>query len=296
MGRPDRDSHDGKRQGYRADSVSDTGRGMSNQSWIELSTTSNDQTRWHRNAVDRPATGPRLERLAQGRDERGRDRRSSWSFQYSHDPCIIVDDVPAMAEQYAYHSAPARIRNACGKERRTALESLTRRFRGLRHLDLEMPAWTVFEVLRSGKIGLRVPIIRVSRHGDYDRCAQAIRLGRTASSIRPSRWSVWRRKSRTRSTAPADRRGTLLRHGFRLESPLVGTSPALAKLKEAIVRVAPVPSPVLVSREWTGKELVARESTGRRDPRAILALNSAALPHELVESELFGHDGARSRR
>src|SRR3989442_15427698 len=86
---------------------------------------------------------------------------------------------------------------------------------------------------------------------------------------------------------------TLLRHGFGLESPLVGTSPALAKRKEGIVRVAPVPSPVLVVGEsGTGKELVARElhrlSANPKGP--FVALNSAALPHELVESELFGHE------
>jgi two-component system nitrogen regulation response regulator NtrX len=86
---------------------------------------------------------------------------------------------------------------------------------------------------------------------------------------------------------------TLLRHGFGLESPLVGTSPALAKLKEAIVRVAPVPSPVLVVGEsGTGKELVARElhRLGANPKGPFVALNSAALPHELVESELFGHE------
>jgi len=86
---------------------------------------------------------------------------------------------------------------------------------------------------------------------------------------------------------------TLLRHGFGLESPLVGTSPALAKLKEAIVRVAPVPSPVLIIGEsGTGKELVARElhRLGPNLKGPFIALNSAALPHELVESELFGHE------
>src|SRR5438093_12981226 len=87
--------------------------------------------------------------------------------------------------------------------------------------------------------------------------------------------------------------GTLLRHGFGLESPLVGTSPALAKLKEGIVRVAPVPSPALVVGEsGTGKELVARElhRLGANPKGPFVAINSAALPHELVESELFGHE------
>jgi len=86
---------------------------------------------------------------------------------------------------------------------------------------------------------------------------------------------------------------TLLRRGFGLESPLVGASPALMKLKEMIVRVAPVPSNVLIVGEsGTGKELVARElhRLGPSPKAPFVAINSAALPHELVESELFGHE------
>ncbi|MGH7606190.1 MAG: sigma-54 interaction domain-containing protein, partial [Gemmatimonadales bacterium] len=83
-----------------------------------------------------------------------------------------------------------------------------------------------------------------------------------------------------------------LRRRFGVE-PLVGTSPALAKLKEAIVRIAPVPSPALIVGEsGTGKELVARElhRLGSHPKGPFIALNSAALPHELIESELFGHE------
>src|ERR1700752_3177245 len=78
---------------------------------------------------------------------------------------------------------------------------------------------------------------------------------------------------------------TLLRRGFGLESPLVGTSPALAKLKEAIVRVAPVPSSVLIVGEsGTGKELVARElhRLGANPKRPFVAVKSAAFAAELV--------------
>jgi DNA-binding NtrC family response regulator len=73
----------------------------------------------------------------------------------------------------------------------------------------------------------------------------------------------------------------------------VGASPALAKLHETIARIAPIPSPVLIVGEsGTGKELVARElhRLGSAPKGPFLAVNSAALPHELVESELFGHE------
>src|SRR5712691_5657473 len=209
---------------------------------------------------------------------------------------LIVDDVPAMAEQYAYDLKRLRgYETLIAKSGRTALESLTRDSVDFVILDLEMPGMDGFEVLRSvERLGLRVPIIVYTGTGDYDRCAQAIRLGAysfidKAEPMERVAQEVANAIERRRLTAEV----TLLRHGFGLESPLVGTSPALTKLKEAIVRVAPVPSPALIVGEsGTGKELVARElhRLGPNPKGPFIALNSAALPHELVESELFRHE------
>ncbi len=209
---------------------------------------------------------------------------------------LIVDDVPAMAEQYAYDLKRLRgYETLIAQSGRTALESLTRDSVDCVILDLEMPGMDGFEVLRSvERLGLRVPVIVYTGTGDYDRCAQAIRLGAysfidKAESMERVAQEVENAMERRRLTTEV----TLLRRGFGLESPLVGTSPALAKLKEAVVRVAPVPSPVLIVGEsGTGKELVARElhRLGPSPKGPFIALNSAALPHELVESELFGHE------
>ncbi len=209
---------------------------------------------------------------------------------------LIVDDVPAMAEQYAYDLKRLRgYETLVAKSGRTALESLTRDSVDCMILDLEMPGMDGFEVLRSvERLGLRVPIIVYTGTGDYDRCVQAIRLG-AYSFI--DKAEPMERVAQEVENAIAQRRlnaeVTLLRRGFGLESPLVGTSPALKKLKEMIVRVAPVPSPALIVGEsGTGKELVARElhRLGPNPKAPFVALNSAALPHELVESELFGHE------
>ncbi len=75
--------------------------------------------------------------------------------------------------------------------------------------------------------------------------------------------------------------------------PLVGDSPALARVREQIAQVAATDSTVLIEGETgTGKELVARaiHAQSARRERALVKLNCAALPHELVESELFGHE------
>jgi len=74
---------------------------------------------------------------------------------------------------------------------------------------------------------------------------------------------------------------------------LVGDSPALSRVRELVAQVAPTDSTVLIQGETgTGKELVARAvhaASARRD-RPLIKLNCAALPRELVESELFGHE------
>src|SRR5213593_4894000 len=201
-----------------------------------------------------------------------------------------------MAEQYAYDLKRLRgYETLIAKSGRTALESLTRDSVDCVILDLEMPGMDGFEVLRSvERLGVRVPIIVYTGTGDYDRCAQAIRLGAysfidKAEPMERVAQEVENAIERRRLTAEV----TLLRRGFGLESPLVGTSPALTKLKEAIVRIAPVPSPALIVGEsGTGKELVARElhRMGPNPKGPFITLNSAALPHELVESELFGHE------
>ncbi len=73
---------------------------------------------------------------------------------------------------------------------------------------------------------------------------------------------------------------------------LIGTSDALQRVRDAVAQAAPAPFPVLVEGEsGSGKELVARalHSRGPRRDRAFVSINCAALPEDLVESELFGH-------
>src|SRR6185295_12395104 len=84
-----------------------------------------------------------------------------------------------------------------------------------------------------------------------------------------------------------------LRSRFEGETSLIGESAAMRALRSAIERVGQVPSGVLIVGEsGSGKELVARElhrlGPGAKTP--LVAVNSAALPEQLIESELFGHE------
>ncbi|MGH7614539.1 MAG: sigma-54-dependent transcriptional regulator [Gemmatimonadales bacterium] len=208
---------------------------------------------------------------------------------------LIVDDALVLAEQYAYD-----LRRLGGHETlaaadgREALDLLAREAVDCVLLDLEMPGMDGFEVLRQLEHrGIKIPVIVYTGTGNYDRCAQAIRLGAVSfiDKAEPMERVV-------QEIANAVERERLVREVAALrrdrdtDAPLVGSSPAMRKLTDAIARAAPIPSPVLIVGEsGSGKEIVAREVHRLSGvPGPLVAINSAALPHELVESELFGHE------
>jgi two-component system nitrogen regulation response regulator NtrX len=102
----------------------------------------------------------------------------------------------------------------------------------------------------------------------------------------------------------ARREAEALRAELGLSGEMVGSSPAMQRLREMIARVAPTDSRVLISGEsGTGKELVASaiHAGSPRHDRPFVRVNCAALPRDLVESEMFGHEkgaftGAADRR
>ena len=209
---------------------------------------------------------------------------------------LIVDDVPAMAEQYAYdlrRLAAFDTRVALGGEE--ALEVVASETIDCMILDLEMPGRDGFAVLRALKErGVDVPVIVYTGTGSFDRCVQAMRLG--AYTFIDKADPV-ERVAREVETA-IERRALLaevatLRRYAADDSALRGASPAMQKLKDAIARVAPIPSPVLIFGEsGSGKELVARDihRLSGRAKEPFVAINCGALPENLVESELFGHE------
>ncbi|HEX6049312.1 MAG TPA: sigma-54 dependent transcriptional regulator, partial [Gemmatimonadaceae bacterium] len=162
-------------------------------------------------------------------------------------------------------------------------------------LDLEMPGKDGFAVLRALKErGADFPVIVYTGTGSFDRCVQAMRLG--AYTFIDKADPV-ERVAREVETA-IERRALLtevatLRRYAAEDSALRGASPAMQKLKDAIARVAPIPSPVLILGEsGSGKELVARDihRLSGRAKEPFVAINCGALPENLVESELFGHE------
>ena len=209
---------------------------------------------------------------------------------------LIVDDVAAMAEQYAYDlrrlaSVDARVASS-GDE---ALQLVATENVDCMILDLEMPGKDGFAVLRALKDrGADFPVIVYTGTGSFDRCVQAMRLG--AYTFIDKADPV-ERVAREVETA-IERRAliaevTSLRRYAAEDTALRGSSAPMQKLKAAIARVAPIPSPILIIGEsGSGKELVARDihRLSGRTKEPFIAVNCAALPEQLVESELFGHE------
>jgi DNA-binding NtrC family response regulator len=209
---------------------------------------------------------------------------------------LIVDDVRALAEQFAYDLRRLTSMEALVvTDGDAALEVLAREPIDCVVLDLEMPGRDGFGVLRAMRErGLGVPVVVYTGTGSYDRCVQAMRAG--AYGFIDKGETVERL---AREVESAIERRLLLAEVATLrgyaaeESALLGDSPAMRRLKDGIARVAPIPSTVLIIGEsGSGKELVARDlhRLSGREREPFVAVNCAAIPEQLVESELFGHE------
>ncbi|HEY6930925.1 MAG TPA: sigma-54 dependent transcriptional regulator [Thermoanaerobaculia bacterium] len=138
-----------------------------------------------------------------------------------------------------------------------------------------------------------VPIVMISGHANVETAVRAVRLGAYDFLEKPlslERVILTALKAIERRDLLAE--VTSFRGKAALEAQLLGSSPGMSRLREEIARVAPTDARVLIVGEnGTGKELVARTihgSSGRGD-LPLVEVNCAAIPEELIESELFGH-------
>jgi two-component system nitrogen regulation response regulator NtrX len=162
-------------------------------------------------------------------------------------------------------------------------------------LDIKMPAMNGLETLAEiRRIDEALPVAMISGHGTMSDAMQATRLGAFDFIEKPftsERVLVTVAKGLELRELRQENRELKLAMESRYE--LVGRSPALNGVLEAVKRAAPTNATVLLLGEsGVGKELVAR-TIHRNSPRAgqrFVQVNCAAIPEELIESELFGHE------
>src|SRR5450432_2696877 len=180
-----------------------------------------------------------------------------------------------------------------------ALERLTTFNADVIVSDLVMPRMDGFELLRHLKDhGDLTPTILLSGFGSMEKAVSAVQDLKAfwflEKPVEPTAFKILVERA-IRQNRMLQKTNALQRelriHG--ILGDMVGTSPALQEIFSIIRQVAPTSAPVLIYGEsGTGKELVARE-IHRCSPRAdgpFVAINAAALPETLVESELFGHE------
>lgn len=161
--------------------------------------------------------------------------------------------------------------------------------------DIKMPKMDGIEFLEKAKaINPDVPIIMISGHGNIETAVEAVKKGAYDFISKPpdlNRMLITIRNATDKTTLVTETK-TLKRKISKVQD-MIGESLAIKKIKETIAKVAPTDARVLITGEnGVGKELVARwmHELSNRNTKPIVEVNCAAIPGELIESELFGHE------
>ena len=160
--------------------------------------------------------------------------------------------------------------------------------------DIKMPGMDGIEVLEKALSITDSPIIMISGHGTIETAVEAIKKGAFDYIAKPpdlNRLLITIRNALDKSNLLNETKK--LKKQVSLSYEMIGESEALTNIKEMIERVAPTDARVLITGEnGTGKELVARwlHEKSDRSFTPFIEVNCAAIPSELIESQLFGHE------
>ncbi|MEI7981181.1 MAG: sigma-54 dependent transcriptional regulator [Bacteroidota bacterium] len=160
--------------------------------------------------------------------------------------------------------------------------------------DIKMPKMDGLEVLTQLTGMTETPVIMISGHGNIDTAVEAIKTGAYDYISKPldlNRLLVTLRNARARSVLLDETRQ--LRQKVASSYAMIGNSEAMQEIRQMIAKVAPTEARILITGEnGTGKELVARHlhAMSHRTNSPFVEVNCAAIPAELIESNLFGHE------
>lgn len=161
--------------------------------------------------------------------------------------------------------------------------------------DIKMPQMDGIEVLeKTQELGLDTPVIMISGHGNIDTAVEAIKKGAFDFLEKPldlNRILITIRNAMDKSKLITETK--VLKRKVSKKYEMIGSSGVLESVNEMIDKVAPTDARVLITgSNGTGKELVAHRihEQSNRSKSPFIEVNCAAIPSELIESELFGHE------
>lgn len=164
-------------------------------------------------------------------------------------------------------------------------------------LDIKMPKMDGMDALdKIQDLAGETPVVMISGHATIDTAVEAVKKGAFDFISKPpdlNRLLITLRNALDKSSLITEKK-SLQRKILKNDTPIIiGESECINHIKETIARVAPTDARVLVTgQNGTGKELVARwiHHQSPRNSSPIVEVNCAAIPSELIESELFGHE------
>jgi two-component system, NtrC family, nitrogen regulation response regulator NtrX len=161
--------------------------------------------------------------------------------------------------------------------------------------DIKMPKMDGLEFLdKAGEANPDVPVIMISGHGTIETAVEAVKKGAYDYIAKPpdlNRLLITIRNAMDKTNLVTEAK--VLRRKVSRVDEMIGQSAAIIKIKDTIDKVAPTEARVLITGEnGSGKELVARwlHEKSNRSKSSLVEVNCAAIPGELIESELFGHE------
>ena len=160
--------------------------------------------------------------------------------------------------------------------------------------DIKMDGMDGIETLEAIRQESETPVIMISGHGTIDTAVEAIKKGAFDFIQKPpdlNRLLITVRNALDKKNLATENK--VLKKAVKLQNQMIGESQPILDVRDMIDKVAPTNARVLITGEnGTGKELVARQlhELSTRRNAAFIEVNCAAIPSELIESQLFGHE------
>ncbi len=208
---------------------------------------------------------------------------------------LIIDDEKAIRETLSEILSFENYKVDTASNGKEGVEMLTNNIYDVVLSDIKMPGMDGMEFLtKANEISPDTPVIMISGHGTIELAVEAVRKGAYDFIAKPpdlNRLLITLKNAIDKNNLVVETK--ILKRKVSKTKDIIGDSPGITQIKNTIDKVAPTDARVLITGEnGTGKELVARwiHERSHRANAPLIEVNCAAIPSELIESELFGHE------